>query len=348
MNKISAEIIADSVDTRGNRITSFLLTFPRFILPELLTHRMFSRNSASSRAIPFEKMVESAQNDPFAPIAWQKEHKGMQGTEYFTDEREILECQRRWRNATNRAIQSAMMMNGLEINISKQLCNRLLEPFLWNKVLVTATHFDNFFDLRCPKILHEANGKIYNSLKDWNNVDKDIQYNGLSCMHPNNSSQAEIHIQALAEAMWDARNESKPQLLQDGQWHLPFSNKINNSELSEYSFHKKDGICRAETPLDDSKLRVCTAKCARLSYMTFDNGVDYAKDIQLHDQLLENRHFSCFEHCARAMTHAEVHKFIKGRVSYSMGKVTNNDEVKGWCNNFKGFIPYRYLIESNE
>ena len=73
MKKINAEIIADSVDSKGNRITTMLLTFPRFILAELNTHRMFSRNSASSRAIPFEKMVKMVEEDPFIPIAWQKD-----------------------------------------------------------------------------------------------------------------------------------------------------------------------------------------------------------------------------------------------------------------------------------
>ena len=71
--KISAQIIADSVNTQGDRITTYILTFPRFILAELNTHRMFSRNSASSRAIPFEKMVKMVEEDTFIPIAWQKE-----------------------------------------------------------------------------------------------------------------------------------------------------------------------------------------------------------------------------------------------------------------------------------
>ena len=82
MNKIEAKIVADSVNKQGNRITTFLLTYPRFIHSELMTHRMFSRNSASSRAIPFEKMVKMVEEDPFIPIAWQKHHSGMQGSEY--------------------------------------------------------------------------------------------------------------------------------------------------------------------------------------------------------------------------------------------------------------------------
>lgn len=78
---ISAKVIADSIlkpDYDNNpvsRITTMIVTFPRFILAEFNTHRMFSRNSASSRAIPFEKMLEVVQNNPFIPIAWQKHHK---------------------------------------------------------------------------------------------------------------------------------------------------------------------------------------------------------------------------------------------------------------------------------
>ena len=87
--KIGAEVVADSLDTRGNRLTSFLITMPRIILSEINTHRMLSKNTSSSRAIPFNKMVESVQNDPFIPIAWQREHKGMQGTEYWTEEDEV-------------------------------------------------------------------------------------------------------------------------------------------------------------------------------------------------------------------------------------------------------------------
>ena len=82
MNKINATIVADSVNQQGDRLTSLLITFPRILLSEINTHRMLSKNTSSSRAIPFNKMVEAVQNNPFIPIAWQKEHKGMQGNEY--------------------------------------------------------------------------------------------------------------------------------------------------------------------------------------------------------------------------------------------------------------------------
>lgn len=141
---IQAKIIADSKNEFGNRITTMMVTFPRFILAELNTHRMFSRNSASSRAIPFERMVKSVQENPFVPIAWQKDHKGMQSTEYFGDE-EITYTPDKWlgepytgstaklltwlwRKAATLAVGAAKALSF--IGVTKQICNRLLEPII--------------------------------------------------------------------------------------------------------------------------------------------------------------------------------------------------------------------------
>ena len=147
--KISATIVADSLGPNGDRVTSILVTFPRFILAELNTHRMLSKNSASSRAIPLNKVIESVTNNPFIPIAWQKKHKGMQGTEYFTDISEINHLCKLWLEGRD---ESVMLAEALNIKgITKQLCNRLLEPFMWHTVLITATEFENFFKLRCPQ-----------------------------------------------------------------------------------------------------------------------------------------------------------------------------------------------------
>ena len=94
--QIHAEIVGHSLSPQGDELISVLCTFPRIILAEVNTHRMLSKNTSSSRAIPFNKMVEAVQENPFIPIAWQKEHKGMQGTEYLTEKEEregkILAC----------------------------------------------------------------------------------------------------------------------------------------------------------------------------------------------------------------------------------------------------------------
>ena len=343
-SKINAKIVADSISEQGHRITTFVLTYPRIIHAEVMTHRLFSRNAASSRAIPFKKMMETVTNDPFVPIAWQKDHKGMQGSKYETDPYYIEQNKHYWLKALEMSASSMNVIN-MTNKVTKQLCNRLLEPFQWYTCLVTVTELENFYNLRCPKLYHAANGNTYNSIKDWNKVDPEIQYEGLSCLHPENSSQAEIHIQALAEAMWDQQQESIPQLLAPGEWHIPFGDKFDISKLKELEekYNTKDRTKLA--------IKIATARAARLSYMTFDGEIDYTKDIQLHDILLNSKHMSPFEHCARVMTTEEYPEFIKGRCyreEWNQNYIEIPEEIEGWCNNFKGFIQYRYLIENGK
>ena len=223
MNKINAKIVADSISPQGSRITSFILTYPRFIHAELMTHRMFSRNSASSRAIPFGKMVKMVQEDPFIPIAWQKDHKGMQGTEYFTNEEAVYICVVRWLAARDEAVFQAEQLN--KHGATKQICNRLLEPFMWHTVLVTATEWDNFFELRCPQYVSPIidDKEIFRSKKDLLKKHNLINYkDDVITWLSNNKSQAEIHIQALAEVMWDQQQNSIPKKLLPGEYHVPF------------------------------------------------------------------------------------------------------------------------------
>jgi len=251
--KISARIVADSVSPQGHRITTFVLTYPRIIHAEVMTHRLFSRNSASSRAIPFAKMIEEVTTDPFIPIAWQKDHKGMQGTQYITDSVEVKNCIETWLIGRDDAINCAETLHGdtaifdetpdpykpLEMGVTKQICNRVLEPFLWHTVLVTATEYDNFFELRCPKFIneHEEGEDVSFSRKDfikklkeryptnWESDLKDfygIENNTEEEWFSLSESGAEIHIQALAEAMWDQQQESIPKKLLPGEYHVPF------------------------------------------------------------------------------------------------------------------------------
>jgi len=222
-----AEILADSINPQGDRITTMKITFPRIMLAEFNTHRMFSRNSASSRAIPFNKMVKMVEENPFIPIAWQKEHKGMQGTEYFTDNEmpnniEPDWFKTRWLEAKDSAVKQAIIFN--KAGVTKQLCNRLLEPFMWHTVIVTAGKegLDNFFELRCPQysIITQKTLKSKKDLiKDLNGIDVGLNTD-LDWLKIN-KSQADIHIQAIAEIMWDEINSSTPKQLKAGEWHIP-------------------------------------------------------------------------------------------------------------------------------
>lgn len=368
---IQAKVIADSKNTFGNRMTTMVVTFPRYILAELNTHRMFSRNSASSRAIPFNKMMESVQNNPFIPMAWQKDHKGMQGSEYITNDLHVERCKEDWLAARDNAIESAILLNngfpvmdsnykqvGTErINtVTKQLCNRLLEPFMWHTVIITATEWENFFYQRCPQYqFHDAGEYEFRSKKDViNHFGKDEMVEGrinrtleelteLDWLEVN-GGQADIHMMALAEAMWDALNESTPIELKEGEWHIPFISSMEVPKLQD----RIKGIHDPNNPfpieelykrMDEIAIKVAVAKCARISYTVVgeEKDEDYEKDILLHDRLIELMHPSPFEHIGQAMTAFE----------YNTNLIVTNGEVtsKGASNNLRGFKQYRQILK---
>ena len=292
--KIEAKIIADSKNEHGQRITTFVLTYPRFIHAELLTHRLFSRNAASSRAIPASKMIKDVEEDPFIPVAWQKAHKGMQGTEYFIDKLDIEVCESEWLASKAHSVKQATRLNN--IGVTKQIINRILEPYQWYTCIVTATEYDNFFELRCPR--YGFTPTTFKSRKDAIEHFPDCKDDSLLDWLKRNEGSGEIHISLLAEAMWDARNESTPNQLKAGEWHIPFGDKMDNNRLVF-----DDGIATVlEAMPDMTRIKIATARCARVSYLNFEGKDDYQADIKLYDRLLKEGHMSPFEHCARAMS----------------------------------------------
>lgn len=177
-----ARVIADSMSPWGVRLTTMVVTFPRFILAEFNTHRMLSRNSASSRAIPVHTLMERIQRDPFLPIHWGKNRPGMQATDEL-DGSGRLEAEAAWLGAMDSSLGYVRQL--LDLGLHKQAANRLLEPFMWQTVVVTATEWANFFALRV-------------------------------------SAEAQPEIREAAELMLAAYHESSPRPVADDEWHLPF------------------------------------------------------------------------------------------------------------------------------
>ena len=341
-------IVGHSLSPQSAETITVLATFPRIILSEINTHRMLSKNTSSSRAIPFKKMVEAVENDPFIPIAWQKDHKGMQGNEYLTGN--LTEYN--WLKARDKAVEQAKILHGLDV--TKQLCNRLLEPFMWTTMLITGSKegWDNFFNLRCPSYKLIGLGKEnVKSRKEW--LEK-MQFS--SALHPSmypktdvewlqiNKGQAEIHIMDLAEKIYDAVNESTPKQLQAGEWHIPMISDLESLKLST-----------------DDQIKLSVGRAANTSYTVVGDGKELTLEhaIKIHDKCVELVHSSVFEHCARAMSDEEYYSFIKGKVKtghidesehqiFLSNKSHNWGDYSelGWCNNLKGFIPYRYFIDN--
>ncbi len=179
---IEVQVIADSINETGNRITTFQLRYPRFIHSEFMTHRMFSRNASSSRAIPIERVIENVKNNPATPLAWGKNRTGMQSTETLTGNNATKADTAWWQAAISAANHANDM---LEIGVHKQFTNRLLEPFQFMHVVCSATEYDNFFNLRIHK-------------------------------------DAQPEIRKLATMMHQARTESNPEKLLPGEWHTPY------------------------------------------------------------------------------------------------------------------------------
>lgn len=141
---IEVKIIKDSYNADlKSRLTTFELVYPRFIHGELMTHRMFSRNAASSRAIPIDKVIELLQTNPAMPVHWGKNQAGMQAN---TEIDNIEGAKLLWLAARDSAISHAIVMR--DMGLHKQIVNRILEPYQLMKTIVTATEFNNWFWLR--------------------------------------------------------------------------------------------------------------------------------------------------------------------------------------------------------
>jgi len=184
---IEAKIILDSINPLGCRLTTWILTYPRIIHAELMTHRMFSRNSSSSRAIPVEKMIREAEINPFIPEKWPVNQKGMQASSFLEDEQEIYQARAKWLKIRDDVVSG--MRSLLDLNIHKQIANRPLEAFSHITVLLSATDYENFFSLRAEE-------------------------------------HAQPEFQTLSFKMLDLYNASEPRKLIPGEWHIPFGDKM--------------------------------------------------------------------------------------------------------------------------
>ena len=322
-NNISATMIADSITKSGKRITTMELNFHRFILPEFNTHRMFSRNASSSRAIPVKKMLEQVRNNPAIPIEFGKNKSGMQsdgehnepifyendegrGFKFEDDDRlKESAAEGFWQFVADGVVKYSEALS--KAGYHKQVSNRLTEFAQFSKVIVTSTEWDNFFELR----LHPA---------------------------------AQPEIQELARCMKECMDSSVPDILAKGDWHLPY---ITDDDYKDIDVSNVEPQKLERFLLDFyQKLRkLSVARCARVSYNNHDNSEpDEEKDIKLFDMLLEMGHMSPFEHQATPMPEAP---FMIERVPEYMktSGITHMDsEFNFWSGNFQDWIQFRQTI----
>ena len=276
-NTFRAEIISDTISPlwRENRLITMVVNFPRYILPEVNTHRVFSRNSASSRARSIRDTITQVMEDPYIPI-FTRNQKGMSGEKLSGEAYES--AKRYWLHSRNEAVKGALSLlvgagyNGsikfwrewidtyyeaiyntekstpMIPNVHKQNVNRLLEPFMWHEAIITSSYWDNFFDLRL-------------------------------------SPQAQPEIQVLARKMKKAIDDSEPVR---SSVHIPFV------DVKKGNLYSSDEIGRM--------MMISAARCAKISYHNTEDQkqADDESLIAMATKLYRNGHMSPFEHQAMA------------------------------------------------
>lgn len=294
---IEAKIVCDSIGPNGARLTTFVLTYPRFIHSEFMTHRMLSRNASSSRAIPVKKQIQMVIDNPVIPLAFTKNQKGMQGGEALSGELHDKATEI-WLKARDAMADFARQLADLEVH--KQYANRLLEPFAHITVVTTATDWNNFFALR---------------------------------IHPD--AQPEIHM--LAYLMYGQYFLSQPTKLEEGQWHLPFVDEILSSEkvFGEMGNKKttEEGVewtIPVGWKFDDELIKRSVARCARVSYLNHDGtSTTVEQDLGLYDRLVGGNpiHASPTEHQGMASSDSDLrsgnlHGFVQYRKTLTNENIT--------------------------
>lgn len=285
--------IADSIGEDAPRITTFQLKYPRIVHAELMTHRVFSRNASSSRAIPVTRLADW---DKFVPL-FRENKPGMQPGKFLGAEQQD-EAEALWEEAAEFCLKTALKLADKDgLNVHKQWANRMLEWFGYINVLVTSTEWSNFIALRT-----EQNDDLMPVPQDelWL-VAKEIEY---------------------------ILKNSKPTLLTEGQWHLPYITDSDIVDVYDLELLKK----------------ISTARCARLSYTTHDGRRGtIEEELALYDRLVGSHpiHASPAEHQATP---------DKSSICVNMGEgFDKRHSFKQWHNphrhgNFTGWIQNRKLI----
>lgn len=201
----SAKVILDSIDTITEaRVSTLEVVMHRFVLAEFNTHRAFSRNSASSRAIPVAKQLAKVRENPAIPLSFPAEQKGMQGGDELSDDQRLI-AEALWISASKEAARMAEEM--ADLGVHKSVTNRLLEPFMWHTAVVTSVEWDNFFAQRCSPL-------------------------------------AQPEIRATAEAMREALMNSTPTELGVNDWHTPYIDDVTDHEVRHGYHNPQSTLCK--------------------------------------------------------------------------------------------------------
>ncbi len=286
-----AKVIADSVSESGKRLTTLEVTIPRCVLGELNTHRVFSRNSASSRAIPVQKQLRRILEEPFVPEKFGVNQPGMQSFRWLENTKHEL-AREVWLTGRDRAVSTAFELLLGPSQAGEIFGYNPLREFADEDMLLRG--FGDAIQLftDAQKQVDPAETSILNVHKQLTNralepymwhvvIITATEWDNFFALRINPDAQAEIR--RPAELMLQAITNSTPELKHEGEWHVPFLQPEEQPLLEEDL---------------DTALRACCARCARVSYLTHDGIRDLEADIALYTRLVNGGHMSPLEHVA--------------------------------------------------
>lgn len=317
---VSAKILIASIYDGGSEIITFELEYPRIVHSEFMTHRVFSRNAASSRAIPVKKQLALIMENIAYPSEWGGNQPGMVSSgEIDTFVLNVLEVgsEQPWASIAPDVAWEIAAANAAHVaecfataGYHKQVANRLLEPFAHIKVVVTATEWDNFFHLRMDE-------------------------------------NADPTIRELAQAMYEAYVNRVTVEIEDGEWHVPY---YENGIWTPYE-EGEDGILRdINGNSADQAIAISASCCAQVSYRLLDASLGKAEDIYRRLVEAEPVHASPFEHQATPISAYYVDQNgypIVPPEEWQEGVTHMDREGTLWSGNFRGWIQNRQLVPNN-
>lgn len=327
-----ADVLTDSITPAGVRCTTLIVTLPRMILAELNTYRIiskdgyeqeFSRNSASSRAIPTEKNIDNVRAHPFVPETFNARVAGM-GVGEALDQSSQDASRKVWLRVMAHATTGAEMLN--EIGVDKSRSNRIIEPWMWHTVIITATMWDHFLAQRCP---------------DGDEFDPEFP--------------AAPEMQLFAIQVRNALDRSEPKLLEEGSWAMPYFDWDEESELL------RGLLGGLQVPINEVINGALLVSARRVARVSFDRAGDDAEGLMAaYDKgvvLAQSGHYSPMEHQVRPLTTVDLKNPAINRLIHAPmdlfkdHRTVNHKKLpldRLWCGNLNGVVQFRKLLPNED
>lgn len=260
----------------GDKILTFVIKMPKFLVAQFNTHSMVRRNSASTRAIPTATQTKRIDSDMFIPPVWTLNKKGMAGTEILSPELSMYLNSELTRYYTD-VHEPFYTSLSEKYKIHKQHLGRYSEPFMWTEVCATAN-------------------------EEW--------FQDVVRQRDNEHAQPEFQI--IGHHLGIILSSGvKYDLLSKDEWHTPFLTAEETQILRQSPKENGTGDFTSWEGTKSYWCAISAARSARVSYLNQYGTRDLKADVELYTRLLTDGHLSPLEHVVRPIDMLENDIYFK-------------------------------------